>query len=300
MSFNHEKGHTAIRFEAAGVSGAPAVDGYLLRLSVAYQVQSWRDEFGDAPRSFHNFQARAELGPNRLPLGRPIAEVPLIINPHDHVQNIALMFELLLPASTVDKIEAHRAGGDLEIFMQLAGERVGATHPEFDDVLFRVGQSQWAKVLEQMNFGSYLLCEIPIELGDDDEIKDVWAGVSRARELVYNGHYRNAVVECRKALETALKRFDVDQSVKAAADRGRSKSAERRSMSKRERVLNLVGAAIQVMHLAAHADINNDVVDFSRREALLILSVTATAISEFAERDRYESASQESKADANT
>ena len=153
MSFQHEKGHTAIRFDAAGVSGAPAVDGYLLRLSVAYQIPSWRNEFGEAPRSFHNFQARAEIGPDRLRLGRPSAEVPLIITPHDNAQNGALMFELILPASTVDKIEAHRAGGDLEIFLQLAGERIGATHPEYDDVLFRVGQSQWVTVLEQMNFG---------------------------------------------------------------------------------------------------------------------------------------------------
>lgn len=298
MSFNHERGHTAIRFEAAGVSGAPAIDGYLLRLSVAYQVPSWRDEFGDAPRSFHNFQARAELGPGRSPLGRTVAEVPLIITPHDHAQNGALMFELLLPASTVEKIETHRAGGDLEIFMRLAGERNGGTYPESEDVLFRIGQSQWVTVLEQMGFGAYLLCEIPVELGDDEGLKDVWAGISRAQELLHSGHYRNAVVECRNALETTLKRFDADRAVKSAADKGRGKSAERRSMSKRERVLSLVDAATQVMHLAAHPDINNDFVDFSRREALLILSVTATAISEFAERNRYESANQGARVDA--
>lgn len=297
MSFEHERGHTAIRFIPAGVSGASAVDGYLLRLSVEYQMTPWSDEFGEAPQSFHNFRARAELGPGRLRLGRPTAEVPLIITPHDYAQTAALMFELLLPASTIDKIEVHRAGGDFEIFLQLTGERIEATHPEYDDVLFRIGQSHWVTVLEQMNFGAFLLCEIPIELGDDEELKDVWAAVSRARELLYNGHYRNAVVECRKALETAMKQFTMDVDIRSAAKRSRGKLPERQSMSKRERLLSLVDAATQVMHLAAHPDTNNDVVDFSRREALLILSITATAISEFGERKRYENASRRAEAD---
>lgn len=200
MGFNHENGHEAIRFDAAGVSGAPAVDGYLLRFSVAYQVPSWRADFGDAPRSFHNIQSRAELGPNRVRLGRPIAEVPLIITPYDNAHNGTVMFELQLTASTVEKIEVHRAGGELEIFFQLTGERVGATHPQYDEVLFRVGQSEWVTVLKQMNFGSFLLCEIPIEVGDEDDLKDVWVITSSALELLYNGHYRNVVIECRKAL----------------------------------------------------------------------------------------------------
>ena len=288
MGFNHDNGHEAIRFAAAGVSGATAVDGYLLRFSVAYQVPSWRAEFGNAPRSFHNIQARAELGPNRVRLGRPTAEVPLIITPYDNAHNGTVMFELQIPASTVETIEAHRAGGDLEISLQLAGERAGAMHPQYDDVLFRVGQSEWVTVLKQMNFGSFLLCEIPIELGDDDSLKDVWAMISSAQELLYNGHYRNVVMECRKALEITLIRFDVAEAVRVSADKGRANAAARQGMSKRERILNLVNAATQVMHLAAHPDKNNDVVDFSRREALLILTITAAAIADFSERSRYE------------
>ena len=97
MSFQHERGHTAIRFDPAGVSGAPAVDGYLIRFSVAYQMPSWRNEFGEAPRSFHNFQARAELGPNRLRLGRPTAEIPLIITPHYNAQDSALQYKIIQP-----------------------------------------------------------------------------------------------------------------------------------------------------------------------------------------------------------
>ena len=44
------------------------------------------------------------------------------------------------------------------------------------------------------------------------------------------------------------------------------------SMSKRERLLNLVNAANHATQLGAHPDDNNEVVDYSRRETLLVFS----------------------------
>lgn len=76
--------------------------------------------------------------------------------------------------------------------------------------------------------------------------------------------------------------------VRASAEESRGNSAAKTAMSKRERILSLANSANQVMHLAAHPDNNNDVVDFTRREALLILAITASAIAEVGERNRYE------------
>lgn len=288
MGFQHENGHEAIRFDAAGVSGAPAVDGYLLRFSVSYRVTAWQKRFGERPRTFHNFHARADLGADRVRLGNPKAERPMVITPHENEQSSTLMFELLLPASTIEKIEALRAGEGFEVRLLLSGERVGAEYgPEYDDVLFRIDQSQWIDVLKQMNFGNYLLCEIPIELGEDEELRDVWASMTLARELLYKGHYSSVVAECRKALETALVHFEAKKDVQAAAAKYREGSSARMSMSKRERLLNLVHATNHATQLAAHPDDNNEVVDYSRREALLVFSVVATAITELQERHEY-------------
>ena len=123
MGFKHQNGHEAIRFDASGVSGAAAVDGYLLRFSLAYEVIPWRSEFGDVPRSFRNFHARAALGAARLHLGAPQPQRPLVLTPYIHQQPGALMLELLLPASTIEKIEVHRAGGGFEVMLQLGGDR---------------------------------------------------------------------------------------------------------------------------------------------------------------------------------
>ena len=288
MGFKHENGYEAIEFRAAGISGVSAVDGYLLRFSVSYLAKAWQPEYTGAPRTFHNFHARAELGADRLRLGTPKTERPLMITPHEREHPGTLTFELLLPASTIEKIEAFRAGEGLEVRLLLSGERVGAEYgPEHDEVLFRINQSQWIDVLKQMNFGNYLLCEIPIELGEDEELRDVWASMTRARELLYRGHYSNVVVECRKALETALVHFEAKKDGQAAAAKYRESSSTRMSMSKRERLLSLVNAANHATQLGAHPDDNNQVVDYSRREALLVFSVTATAVTELQERHEY-------------
>ena len=94
-------------------------------------------------------------------------------------------------------------------------------------------------------------------------------------------------MECRKALETALVHFEIKKEVRAAADKYLESGSTRKSMSKRERLLNLINAANHVTHLGAHPDGNNEVVDYSRREALLVFTVTATAITELQERHEY-------------
>ena len=54
-------------------------------------------------------------------------------------------------------------------------------------------------VLKQMNFGNNLLCESLVELGEDEDLRDVPVSMTRARELLHSGHYC-IVVECRKAV----------------------------------------------------------------------------------------------------
>ncbi len=284
MGFQHESGHEAIRFQPQGVNGVTALDGYLLKFSVSFTLGAWRGEFGSVPSVFHSFHVRAELEPSRLRLGNPIAEVPLVVATHEHDQSGGLGFELLVPASTIEKIEELRAGGGVDIRMRIGGERVGERHAtQYDELYYRISQSQWVDALKQMNYGNYLLCEIPIELGENDELREVWRGMNSARELLYNGHYGSVVVECRKALETVVKQFGLDSEIRASSKKYQGNYDERASMSKRERLLNLVNAANHVTHLGAHPDSDNRAVDYSRKEALLIFSAIAAAIAKFSE-----------------
>ena len=286
MGFQHENGHEAIRFHPEGISGVSALDGYLLRFSVSYSLSAWRGEFGTLPSVFHNFHARAELDPGRLRLGSPIAEIPLVITTHEHDQPGSLAFELLVSASTIEKIEEVRLGAGFNVRVAVSGERVAARYAtQHDDVYFRISHSEWIEVLKQMDYGTLLLCEIPIEVGDDGELREAWTVMTQAHALLHAGHYSNVVVACRKALETTLKKFDLDTAVQLASQKYQGNRSDRASMTKRERVLNLINSANHATHLGAHPDTNNEMVDYSRREALLIFSVVAATIADISERN---------------
>lgn len=76
----------------------------------------------------------------------------------------------------------------------------------------------------------------------------------------------------------------MDEEVRSASQRTREGRDAREAMSKRERILNLISAAKHAMQLGAHPDAENQIVDYSRREALLIMSVVAAGIAEMSER----------------
>jgi hypothetical protein len=283
LGIQHENGVEAIRLRPQSIGGLRTADGYLLRLPVEYSLNAWQEKYGSKPSVFHLFSSRVELGQNRLRIGRAEAEFPVILTAHEFDQSSLLSFELELSASSIERIEEIRSGGDIELVMRINCERIGDSRTvQHDDVTFRVDQSRWIGVLGQMEYGTYLLCEIPIPLGEDAKRQNAWQTMVNARELQYAGHFSNSVVECRKALEMVANQYDVDFDGPSGKYRGNRD--DRMAMTKRERILNLYSAANHATQFGAHPNVESQTVDYSRREALLIFAVVASAISEISER----------------
>ena len=285
MGFKHEGGYDAVRIRAENLSGAPAVDGYLLRFSVSFSLTAWQSRFGPNPSEFRDIRARLMLGENRVHLGSPTTENPVILEFHEFEQTRPVIFDLMVPASTIEKIEEERKGRGIDLTMRISSERVGEQRlAEAEDVHFRINQSHWIDVMKQMKYGSHLLCELPVEVGCNGELREVWKSMNLARDLLYTGHYNSAVMECRKALETAVARFELGDQIQAAGKRFRGDRCERISMSKRERLWNLINATTHATQLGGHPDSENEIVDYSRQEALLIFSVVAAGIAHMGRR----------------
>lgn len=283
MGIKHESGHEAIRLSASGVSGARAVDGYLLRFSITYQLSAWQSKFGSTRSTFRAFRARIDAGDNRLRLGRADAEYPQILTPYEFDQSSSVMFELLVPPSTIEAIEKLRAGQGFEVSAQIACERVGERlATEHDDVLFRINQSQWVEVLKQMDYCVSMLVEIPVVPDDNGDLSDVRIALNSAGQLLHTGHYSSAVTECRKALETMLSHAGRTDLVGSAVRQYGEGHKSRQAMSKRERLNYLINAARHATHLGAHPDASNRTVDYSREEALMIYCTVASAINHVA------------------
>ena len=281
MSFNHENGYEAVKFDAGPVSGMPAVSGYLLRFTVEYSAPPWNPTWGDIAPTFRNVVGKVEVGDKRIRLGTATPERPFIICPHKYPENSTILFELLLSTPQIESLERLRAGGSLDFALKLSGERsVGYTHTREDTTVnFRVEQSKWVDVLQQMGYGIFLLCEIPIELGKDGKFREAWAALDRARKLVYSGNFNSVVVECRIALEAAFKTVGLTERVRSAA---KKRSDDPMAMTKRERLLDLVGVVQHACQLSVHVDDAIQVVEYSRDEALLIYGATAASISDIA------------------
>lgn len=281
MSFQHENGHDAINFGAGPISGMPAVSGYLLRFTVEYSAPPWNPKWGDVAPTFRNVVGKVEVGDKRIRLGTATPEMPLVVCPHKYPQNSAILFELLLSTQQVEGLERLRAGGPLDFSLQLSGERsVGYTHSrEHTVVHFRVEQSKWIDVLRDMGYGVFLLCEISIELGDDGKFREAWTALSRSRQLLYGGHFNNVVAECRIALEAAFETVGLAERVSSAA---KKRAYDPMAMTKRERLLDLVGVVRHAAQLSVHVDDAIQVVEYSRDEALLIYGATAASISDIA------------------
>lgn len=277
MDFQHYNGYDAVVFTSEGVSGIPAIAGHLLRFSVHYEATPWNLEWDGSPTVFRGVRAKIDLGPERVRLGVVEPERPLIISHDKYPQASTLLFEIFLTTWQIERLESIRQGNGLEFLLRLSGERIAKDgHMTVDaDLRINVSQSDWIAVLRAMEFGDYLLCEIPIEFGENVGLREAWAALDNARRLLYQGHYKNVVAECRTALEATLKELKPEKRVVAAV---KQKNQTHLEMRKEDRILNLCDAVRHVAQLGVHIDATKQYVDFSRREAILIYSATAATI----------------------
>ena len=183
----------------------------------------------------------------------------------------------------MERLEEIRSGGKLEFLLRLAAERIGQNGLAVVDANIRVPvpESDWLQVLQQMHSGDYLICDIPIEYGSNESLREAFAALDKARDLLYQGHYKNVVAECRTAIEATIKAFKLQKALSAAV---KEKQNAHRDMLKDSRILNLYDAVRHVTHLSVHIDAANQYVDFSRREAVLIYSATAACIATFGDQ----------------
>ncbi len=283
VGFQHENGYEAVNFRCEGVSGLLAIGGHFLRFSVHYTAQPWNPDWSERPSIFRGVRAAIEVADNGGRLATVGPERPIVIEHHKYPQSSTSLFELLLTAWQIERLEEIRRGGKLEFLLRFAAERIGQNGRAVVDADIRVpvAESDWLTVLAQMQFGDYLLCEIPIEYGDNETLREAWVALDKARDLLYQGHYKNVVAECRTAIEATIEAFKLQQRL---SDAVKEKKNAHRDMLKDGRILNLYDAVRHVCQLAVHIDAANQYVDFSRREAVLIYSATAACTATLSEQ----------------
>ena len=144
----------------SGVHGQEGIGLYLLRFSISFDVKT----HGSQTYRLENLRANVLAGSSQSQqklLGYAEPEAAILIRTTEHPSSPQLLFDLSLSPSQLAELENIRNGGDLHFKLHFFGESYG-THdplPAHDDVHVPVNQTEWIKLLKQINFAD-IVCKI--------------------------------------------------------------------------------------------------------------------------------------------
>lgn len=236
----------------------------------------------------HGFRCAVKVkatAPQELLLGEAFTENAVVLETKRVTQNTSLVFCLDLDALQVEKIEELRNGGDLRFRLSVSAvvqpvTTGGEALTAFDgDVSLQVNQRTWLDTLKSAQYGTFLLFEIPIPAeARDSELSQAVSNLGRAREHYLMGRYDEAVAGCRRTLESLAAGLGDEADIKRVRDSYFESRALREDMPVSSRVLFLREAVRHLAHPAAHGDVSGAQAHYNRHEAMLVLGLTATTL----------------------
>lgn len=257
------------------IFGRTVVGGHGFRLSIEFDVKNWSED-QDYPRVCFTPSPVSLANSNTTLLGFAVPEAVSPFRCSEYANSAALLFDLILSKSAISGIETIRDGGDITFKIQLAGTvtRNHGIEVLRDDVLCRIPQSEWLRVLSECNYGESLLYEIPLNPKNSEHLI-LKKELQRAKHHFTLGHYRESVACCRLVLERLTTELNQLSDLKRIAE---AKGSEKKSMSILDRELQMRQAAIHFAHPAHHADQDYDG-SFDRSDAHMLLGITASLVS---------------------
>lgn len=262
--------------EMRSVSGHSGIGFYRLFFQVDINTTPWQDEVAVFREIRGQIHLRAQ-GTTEYLLGTAYPEKVLIVDTRPSAIRSQANFYIDLDDRQIETIEDLRKGGDLWFTLTLSGVVDGSHRPrEVTDqsvVPLHVNQKTWIDVLKQMEYGQFMLFEIPVPSPETSkELGQALTYLEKAREHFWRGHYDEAVANCRKALEELTNGLGDQAELDNAK---RSYRETREDMPIESRFLFLREAARHITHPAVHAGQSTAGAAFDRKDATFVLSATA-------------------------
>lgn len=223
-----------------------------------------------------------------LLLGVATPERPYLENTrekHD-LQSISNL-RLLLSHHQLELIEEIRKGNDFEIkskiYCEFYSTYIDGRHDNNSsgsvEIIRNVNQSEWISVLESMDYGKYLLLEIPFpELSNSKIPQNILNEITSAQEHFIKGHYEVTITKSRLSLELLSNLLNDSNLISKSFGLFKGSKSERESMSKEERFYAIRKAILHYNHLSVHSEEDGNVANFNRIEAQQILSMTISCL----------------------
>lgn len=225
-------------------------------------------------------QVSIKTGPNERHLvGFARPETPLVFTTGTYEAPVGSALMLPLQPGQVAAIEQLRGAGDLEFELLVRGigriqEDEQAIHETWNR---RVPRSEWLERLRAAGARNVLLLEVPLPVR---KTSAPWAKIARdlqrAEECLRNGDYHGCVSTCRLVVQS-LGQHKFKRS-KWAGSLLKRLSDNGSNMSKHERESALWACLRHYTHQAHHTEDEGGEAGYSRADAMLILTLTASFV----------------------
>lgn len=183
----------------------------------------------------------------------------------------------LIP-SQLALLEDLRDGRDLTLDLVFFGRCVDrqGRHRIDEKIRYSVPQSEWIKILELAGVNDTLVLEVPLPADPGGAWEGVLSSLRKGANALSGGDYSGCIATCRHVIEGVEPIiFREGQRFNAVLARLGGKPTD---MNKGEREAALWAAVRHYTHLAHHGPTKGGEGEFSRREARMIYTLTATLL----------------------
>ena len=244
-----------------------------------YITYAWPDKEYEFKNAKAEIYVHSRLKNNLYFLGNAEPEKPLLIKTSPKNIDSFTIFNLVLNSYQLSILEDIRNGNDLYFKLKVYGETNGdqGKGTASDEIPFYVNQSQWLDLLKSINYGEFLLFEIPVpSITKSENLRAVVDLLNQARNHFLYGLYDETVATCRKALDSLTIILDDEDKQTEAKKQFKN---DKEHMSLEQRVLFIREALRHFTHLAHHVSEVGESFSFTRQEASFTLGSTAVIIS---------------------
>lgn len=248
------------------------VGHYVLRVLIEFAEVSWPDRRLWVSDAHLRINVTTKEGP--LLLGRALPESPFFLETRKYAGTRNLFFDLPVTAQQLSAIEELRAGKDLSFsltLLALVGEN-NEIQPASETLHLTVSQSDWIRLLNDTRHADILLLEIPFGKQGTSQITSL---LVRARDQINLGDYRSAVAQCRAVLEAIADRADIKQQQKSARDQFKTTA---KAMTSEARLHLIREVVTHFTHPANHGDADSLEASYTRKDAMLLLTLTSALV----------------------
>lgn len=286
-----------LEFKLTAVTGEPAADGHLIHLQMRGDyilpgqpglpaLQSPGASGGSKKWHFRGPDAIVLIGNPSRRVGHATSDAPMHFGPDYGNNSEYFSLGLLLTSAQLDAIERERNGRELSLTLKIYGDLFDTYSWRFgyDQLLERVDRDQWVAALNTSNYGATLIYEVPLNLAQKESAKAIDAALKSARRHFLEGNYRETIAACREALEPVK---PDSSDLKAARDLLRD-SENKKKLTKEQRQMLLFAAVKDYTELSHHPTEEDEYLDFTRKQALLVMGVTLGLLSTIDEKSSPE------------